>query len=413
MIYDAVIIGGGASGLFLGANLSQMGKKVLIIEHSEKCGRKLLITGKGRCNVTNDCSAEEVMKNIPRNPRFMYSALDKFSPEDTINFFENLGVKLKTERGNRVFPQSDQAGEILSALMDANRKAGTEIIHDNAQSLVIKDGKALGVKCSQGEFSGRNIIVATGGKSYPKTGSTGDGYKFARQAGHTVTEIHPSLCPLVAKNKSECASAMGLSLRNCGLSLFKKGTKKAVYTDLGEMLFTHYGFSGPMILSASAHIEDFDKNEYFITTDLKPGLSEKQLDARILRDFGDFPNRDFSNSLGKLLPAKIISLIVKRSGIPPEKKVNQISREERERLVKIIKNLEFDLAGTRPVDEAIITRGGVNVKEINPKSMESKITENLYFVGEVLDVDGYTGGFNLQIAFSTAYCCAEDILYKE
>ena len=413
MIYDVIIIGGGASGLFLVANLAGKGKEILVIEHSENFGKKLLITGKGRCNVTNNCTGEDVMKNIPRNPRFMFSALKRFSPEDTMTFFENCGVPLKTERGNRVFPQSDKAEDILSALIHAAKKGGVHHVFDHALSLIIENGQAVGVKCKKNEYYGKNIVVATGGMSYPKTGSKGDGYKLAEQAGHTVTEIVPSLCPLVAANKGECASAMGLSLRNSGLKLYKKGVKKPVYSDLGEMLFTHYGFSGPMILSSSAHIANLSEQEYYIRVDLKPGLDENQLDKRILRDFNDFPNRDFSNSLHKLLPAKIIPLIIKRSGIHPEKKVNQITAEERKNLVNTIKNLTFDIAALRDIDEAIITRGGVDIREINPKTMESKLCKNLYFIGEVLDVDAYTGGFNLQIAFSTAYSCGEDILNKE
>lgn len=413
MIYDAVIIGGGAAGLFCSVQLSAMGKSVLLMEHSSACGKKLRITGKGRCNVTNNCDSQTVMKNIPRNPRFMYSALSKFQPADTMAFFEELGIPLKTERGGRVFPESDKAEDIVGALVSSAEKNGVRIVFDNARALIIENGKAVGVKGGKTEYRGKNIVVAAGGKSYPKTGSVGDGYRFALQAGHRVTEISPSLCPVIVKEKKECAKAMGLSLKNVTLTVRRQGEKKPVFSELGEMLFTHFGLSGPLVLSASAHMDNIQNNVYYMDIDLKPGLDQKKLDNRILRDFGDFPNRDFENSLGKLLPSSIIPVAVKRSGIPHDKKVNQISKEEREKLVDVIKRITFTAEDFRPIDEAIVTRGGVDVKEIDPKSMESKLCENLYFIGEVLDVDGYTGGFNLQIAFSTAYSCAEDILYKE
>lgn len=413
MIYDAVIVGGGAAGLFCSVNLAWSGKKVLVIEHSGACGKKLLITGKGRCNVTNNCDDETVMKNIPRNPRFMFSSLKQFSPEDTMMFFESLGVPLKTERGGRVFPVSDKAEDIVSALVYAAKQSGVDFAFDNAKSLIIKNQRAVGVKCEKAEYSGNNIVIATGGRSYPKTGSTGDGYSFAKQAGHSVTEITPSLCPIVTKEKYECAQSMGLSLKNCTLTLRKNADKKPVYSEFGEMLFTHFGLSGPLVLSASAHLEDIKDNKYYLDIDLKPALDPDQLDARILRDFGEFPNRDFINSLNRLLPSKIIPVIVKRSGIPEDKKVNQISKSEREELVKVIKKLTYTVENMRPISEAIITRGGVSVKEINPKTMGSKLCENLYFIGEVLDVDAYTGGFNLQIAFSTANSCCNDISNKE
>lgn len=409
MIYDAVIIGGGASGLFCGAQLSLMGCSVVIIEHSDKCGRKLMITGKGRCNVTNNCDPQTVMKNIPENSKFMFSALSRFSPEDTMNFFESYGVPLKTERGNRVFPVSDKAADIVNALLRACRDGGVKFVHDSAVSLITEDGQAKGVKCAEGEYYGKNIIVACGGKSYPRTGSTGDGYKLARSAGHTIKTVRPSLCPIVTSEREECAEAMGLSLKNCTLTLRKDGSSKPEYKELGEMLFTHFGLSGPLVLSASAHLGDLSKERYYLDIDLKPALSEEQLDLRIQRDFADLPNRDFSNSLGRLLPAGLIPVIIKRSGIKPDKKVNQITREERSKLVSVIKKLTYTVKNMRPVEEAIITRGGVAVSEIDPKTMGSKLCRNLYFIGEVIDVDAYTGGFNLQIAFSTAYACAETI----
>ena len=407
--FDCIIIGGGASGLFCGVQLAWQGKRVLIIEHNKEFGKKLSITGKGRCNVTNNCDAATVMKNVPRNSKFLYSAFNGFTPEDTMSFFECLGVELKTERGNRVFPVSDSAKEIVNTLVNACKDAGVKFCHDNDESLIIENNKIKGIKCRDNSFYSEKVIVATGGKSYPKTGSTGDGYKLAKSAGHLVTEIIPSLCPIVTVEQQECASAMGLSLKNCTLTLRENDTTKPIFQELGEMLFTHFGLSGPLVLSASAHLGDLNKNTYFIDIDLKPALNQEQLDSRIRRDFLDFPNRNFQNSLGKLLPAKIIPIIVKRSGIDPDKKVNQITREERTRLVEVIKKLTYTVSKMRPIDEAIITRGGVSVEQVNPKTMESKLCKGLYFIGEVLDVDAYTGGFNLQIAFSTAYSCAVHI----
>lgn len=407
MTFDAVIIGGGAAGLFCAVQLGWQGKSCAVIEHSDRCGKKLRITGKGRCNVTNNCDVETVMNNIPRNSKFLFSALSRFTPEDTMSFFECLGVELKTERGNRVFPVSDRAEEIVNALVNAAEQSGTIIISDNARELIFKDGSVCGVKCDKGEYYSENVIVATGGKSYPKTGSTGDGYRFAKFAGHRVTAITPSLCPIVTAEREECAEAMGLSLRNCTLALREGENPKPIYKEQGEMLFTHFGLSGPLVLSASAHLGDLNKSRYFLDIDLKPALSEEQLDLRILRDWGEFPNRDFGNSLGRLLPAKLIPVIVKRSGIAGEKKVNQITRGERERLVHTLKKLTYTVKKMRPVDEAIITRGGVETSEIDPKTMRSKLCRGLYFIGEVLDVDGYTGGFNLQIAFATANAAAQ------
>lgn len=407
--FDVVIAGGGAAGLFCAVQLGWLGKGVGVIEHNGDLGRKLRITGKGRCNVTNNCSADQVMKNIPRNGKFMYSALSRFAPEDVMSFFECLGVELKTERGNRVFPVSDNAQDIVKALVKAAKDCGVQFIDDDVKEIIVKDGRAVGLKCENGEYFGESVVIATGGKSYPRTGSTGDGYRLAKSVGHKVTAITPSLCPVVTYEREECASAMGLSLKNCTLTLRKEGESKAVFEELGEMLFTHFGLSGPLVLSASAHLGDLNKERWAMDIDLKPGLSFEQLDNRILRDFNDFPNRDFQNSLNKLLPSKIIPLVIKRSGIQGDKKVNQITKEERERLEGVIKKLTFTVKCMRPIDEAIITRGGVDVTEISPKTMESKLCKGLYFIGEVLDVDAYTGGFNLQIAFSTAYSCANNI----
>ena len=411
--YDAIIVGGGAAGLFCGAQLGLLGKSALIIEKNERFGRKLRITGKGRCNVTNNCDVETVMKNIPRNNRFMYSALNRFTPEDAMAFFEGLGVPLKTERGNRVFPVSDSAHDIADALVKCCLDCGAELVNGEVKSLITEDGRAVGVKCENAEYYGGSVVIATGGRSYPKTGSDGAGYRLARSAGHHVTPILPSLCPIVTSEQEECAELMGLSLKNCTLTLREDDSVKPVYEELGEMLFTHFGLSGPLVLSAGAHLRDLEKHNYYIDIDLKPALDCEQLDARILRDFGDFPNREFGNSLGKLLPSKLIPVVVKRSGIAPDKRVNQITKEERRRLIETLKNLTYTVKRLRPIDEAIITRGGVELSEIDPKTMESKLCNKLYFIGEVLDLDAYTGGFNLQIAWSTAYACAQAVEYYE
>lgn len=405
---EIIIIGGGAAGLFCAVQSAWLGNKVTVIEHMRKPGRKLLITGKGRCNVTNNCDTETVMKNIPRNPRFMYSSLSRFSPEDTIAFFESLGVALKTERGGRVFPESDKAESVLNALTGAAGQAGVRFVYDNALELITEDNAVKGVRCGTSEYFASKVVVATGGKSYPLTGSTGDGYRLAAQAGHSVTEISPSLCPIVTE-ESCCAEMMGLSLRNCTLTLYDVQSEKTLFSELGELLFTHFGLSGPLALSASAHMDKITEGRYAVSIDLKPALSIEKLDERILRDFSEYPNRDFANSLKKLLPSKMIDTAVKLSGIEPYKKVNQITKTERRHLAELLKNMRFTVKSLRPIKEAIITRGGVDVREISPKTMESKLISGLYFIGEVLDVDGYTGGFNLQIAFSTAYACAADL----
>ncbi|NLZ47081.1 MAG: NAD(P)/FAD-dependent oxidoreductase [Clostridiales bacterium] len=406
-MYDVIIIGGGAAGLFAAVHFGRFGKKTAVIEKNKLLGKKLLITGKGRCNVTNNCDVETVLKNIPTNPRFMYSALNGFTPEDTINFFEWAGVPLKTERGNRVFPQSDKSSDIVSALEKECREVDVEFITDKAEKLIIENKCIKGIKCSENTYYGEKVVVASGGKSYPRTGSTGDGYQLAKQAGHSVTKTNGSLVPIVTVEK-EPSEMMGLSLRNVTLSVLKDGKAKPLYKEQGEMLFTHFGVSGPLVLSASSHISDINDGVYKLVIDLKPALSDEQLDKRIQRDFLDAKNRDYQNSLGKLLPAKMIPTIIKLSGIEGERKVNQITREERLKLVSLIKNYTLTIDKFRPVDEAIITSGGVQVKEINPKTMESKLVKGLYFIGEVLDVDAYTGGFNLQIAFATAFASAND-----
>ena len=382
---------------------ARFGKSVLLFEKNENIGRKLRITGKGRCNVTNDSPAEEHLRNIPVNPRFMYSAFSMFGAEETKSFFEELGVPLKTERGNRVFPVSDNAEDIVAAFGRELKRLGVKIIHRRVSSLIIEDGACAGVKAGGEEFRSGSVLIACGGKSYPNTGSTGDGYTLAESAGHTVTELKPSLVPLVSPDKY-CAEMMGLSLRNVTLSLYD-GDKRT-FSELGEMLFTHFGVSGPLVLSASSHIRDMEPGRYRLVIDLKPGLTPEQLDARIQRDFAENLNRDFINGIRKLLPAKLIPVIVRLSGIAPEQKVNGITREQRRRLGELIKAFPVRISGFRPIDEAIVTSGGVSVKEIDPRTMESKLCPGLYFAGEVIDVDAYTGGFNLQIAFSTAYAAA-------
>ena len=410
--YDVIVIGGGAAGLFCSILLARKGKSVLILEKNKILGKKLMITGKGRCNITNNCDAQTVLNNIPRNSKFLYSAIYSFPPSDTMNFFEKLGVPLKTERGNRVFPVSDDAKDIVKALCDEVKRLGVTVLNKRATGLIIDDNRVIGAECGGEQFVSKSVIVSTGGKSYPKTGSTGDGYMLAKQAGHTVTDIQPSLVPLETKQDFP-KKLMGLSLRNVTLSLWQSGKKKPLYSELGEMLFTHFGVSGPLVLSSSAHINNIDENDYYIVIDLKPALDEKVLDKRILRDFNDNPNRNFANVLKKLLPAKMIPVMIELSSIDGDEKVNNISKEQRRKLVELLKNMRIDIKGFRPVDEAIITRGGVSTKEINPSTMESKLVSGLYFIGEVLDVDGYTGGFNLQIAFATANLATGSILQNK
>lgn len=401
MTSEVIVIGGGASGAFSALISARMGRKVILFEKNERIGRKLRITGKGRCNLTNNCSGDELMNNIPVNPRFLYSAFSAFSPQDTMNFFEELGVPLKTERGKRVFPVSDKADDIADALEKALKKAGVKIIHESVKHILTDDNICTGVITSDGkEYNAQSVLLATGGKSYPLTGSTGDGYIMAKELGHTVTNIYPSLVPLVIKEKF-CSDMMGLSLRNVALKLFDQN--KLIFSEQGEMLFTHFGVSGPLILSASSHIRDMQSGRYTISIDLKPALTLQQLDKRIQRDFSENQNRDFINAVRNLLPAKMIPVAVKLSGIPENKKANSITKEERLHFAELLKNFTLTVRDFRPVDEAIITSGGISVKEINPKTMESRLVSGLFFAGEIIDVDAYTGGFNLQIAFSTAY----------
>ena len=400
-----VIIGGGAAGLLCAAKSAEKGNDVVIIEKMNRCGRKLMITGKGRCNVTNaSFELDDLISNVPTNPRFLYSAFSNFMPYDTMALFEELGVALKIERGNRVFPVSDKA---VDALVNYAKNSGVKIIHGTAKAFEFNNNKINSVVLEdKSKIECDKVCLCTGGKSYHLTGSTGDGYILAKSAGHTIVPPKPSLVPLECSNNF-IPKLQGLSLKNIEITLFEDD--KAIYSDFGEMIFTHFGVSGPVILSASSHIKNMGKKKYKIKIDLKPALDFNALDKRICRDFEEFSNKDFVNSLSKLLPKKLIPVIVSLSGISPGEKVNQITRQQRLALVDLIKNFYVTISNFRPIDEAIITCGGVSVKEINPKTMCSKIIDNLYFAGEIIDVDAYTGGFNLQIAFSTAVLCADNM----
>ena len=381
---------------------------ITVIEKNERPARKLMITGKGRCNVTNNCGVDTLIANVPKNGKFLFSAFSGFDSGDTMRLFESLGVPLKTERGNRVFPVSDKALDIVDALVGAVKKSGVKLVRGVAVKIIASDGAVIGVKTEDGDiYPADSVILATGGMSYPLTGSTGDGYKMARELSHTVTELKPSLVPLTV-HEGFCSRLAGLTLKNVTLSVFEEGKKKPVFSELGEMLFTHFGISGPLTLSASAHMRKMGKAAYTAYIDLKPALSEDQLDSRILRDFEGEKNKDFANSLDKLLPKSIIPVIIALSGIEPTLKVNQITREMRAALCKAIKALPLHITGFRPIEEAIITGGGISVKEINPSTMESKLVKGLYFAGEIIDADAYTGGFNLQIAFSTGFAAGKN-----
>ena len=394
---NSVIIGGGAAGLFAAALAAQKGIRVTLLEKNEQLGRKLLITGKGRCNVTNNCSVDEVRKNIPRNAHFLYSALAEFAPQDTIRFFESNGCPLKTERGNRVFPQSDRSADILHTLTGYLKSVERQ--KATALKLFTKDGAIAGVKTDRGVISCSRVLLATGGASYPLTGSTGDGYRLAADLGHTICPISGSLVPMVSPDDC-CREMQGLSLRNTRLQLLD-GKGKVLFSDFGELLFTHFGVSGPLALSASAHWKE--GSVHTLRLDLKPALDETALDARFLRDFDRYANRCMENALADLYPHSMIPVMLRRAGIAPECKANALTRAQRRALLEQTKRFDIPLSGLRPVEEAIVTRGGVNVKEIDPKTMQSRLVKGLYFAGEILDCDAYTGGFNLQIAWSTAF----------
>ena len=396
-----VVAGGGAAGMMAALTAAQAGAEVLLLEPNEKVGRKLYITGKGRCNVTNNCTRDELLASIPRNGRFLYSAFHRFTPQDTMAFFEGLGVPLKTERGNRVFPCSDRAADIVDALFFALRRRGVELCQDRVTGLMVENGKLAGIVTESGELRNiQGLILATGGASYPRTGSTGDGYRLAQSVGHTIVPIRGSLVPLESEDPC-CARLQGLSLRNVELRV-KDHRNKTVFREQGELLFTHFGLSGPLVLSASAHL-DFSEAQYTAHIDLKPALDEQKLEARLLRDFTDRANQDYANALGGLVPRSLVPVLAERTVVPGDTKVRDIRKEQRRRLLETLKDFAVPLSGTRPVEEAVVTSGGVAVGEVDPKTMESKRVSGLRFAGEVLDVDGYTGGFNLQIAWSTGY----------
>lgn len=399
-----VVVGAGAAGLFAVGTALGQGHTVTLVEHMPKPAQKLAITGKGRCNVTNDCEPEEFLKNIRHNPRFLYSAITALPPAAVMDLFENkLGVPLKAERGRRVFPQSDRAADIVDALL--RFAEGAEWVRGEGRQLLLDgENKVKGLQLADGrQVLGDAVLVATGGVSYQSTGSTGLGYTLAKQAGHNIVPPVPSLVSLVEKG-STAKKMMGLSLRNVELTLYEG--KKAVFKELGEMLFTHFGLSGPLVLSASAYIGNLQKKRYYVTIDLKPALTPEQLDSRIQRDFAEALNKDAAHCMDKLLPNKMRPVMLEMWGVPPERKVNQITREERRRLVELVKKFPLEIADRGDLAHAVITAGGVNVKEVDPKTMQSKLAPGLYFAGEVLDVDGYTGGYNLQIAWATAYAAA-------
>ena len=406
MIFDILVVGAGAAGLMAAGYAAELGAKVCLLEKMDRPGKKLSITGKGRCNVTNNCSRDIFMDSVPGNGKFLYGAFSGFSCQDTIAFFESHGLPLKTERGNRVFPISDKAQDVVDTLVRYNEEGNVTFLKGRAVSLLQEDNTVRGVRLENGKelFAG-SVILACGGASYPGTGSNGDGYRLAQEGGHSIRPLKPSLVPLVAAGE-DCRDMMGLSLRNIGLSVWDNAKKKEIYRDFGELLFTHFGLSGPVILSASSHMRQMEPGRYRVDIDLKPALRPEQLDARLQRDFSQNLNRDFLNSLSALLPRKLIPVAVKRSGIPGNKKCNSITREERQRFGALLKAFSVDITGFRPIEEAIVTSGGVDVREVSPHTMESKLLPGLFFAGEMLDVDAYTGGFNLQIAFSTGRAAA-------
>lgn len=399
---DLIVIGGGAAGLMAAGTAAQRGLKVTLIERNDKLARKVAITGKGRCNVTNSCPLlNDLIGNVPVNGRFLYGAFSRFTTDDTIDFFEGMGVPLKIERGNRVFPVSDRALDIVDALNKFITVNGVKRKQGRVTELITEDGAVKGCRTDDGrEFFAENVLIATGGISYPATGSTGDGYTLAKQVGHTITELKPSLVPLEC-HEGWCTDAQGLSLRNVEIRVEDNKTYKEVYKDFGEMLFTHFGVSGPMILSASSHMRNMERGRYTIHIDFKPALTYEQLDKRIQRDLLECSNKNLYNTLALMLPRKMIPVVVKLSGLNGNIKSNQVTKEMRTILVETLKDIRLTVTDFRPIDEAIITSGGVSVSEIDPKTMKSKIIDGLYFAGEVIDVDAYTGGFNLQIAFST------------
>ena len=403
MKFDGIVIGGGAAGMMSAITAARSGSRVLLLERNGRLGKKLLITGKGRCNVTNDCSAQEVLQNVPRNGRFLYSAMTAFPPERAKAFFEENGCPLKTERGNRVFPQSDKAQSVLTSLERSMREAGVEIRGERAVHILTRENRVSGVQTENGSFAAKWVILATGGVSYPATGSTGDGYAMAKELGHTVVEPVGNLVPLEIAG-DDCPDMQGLSLRNVGVKLLNdKG--KILYQDFGELLFTHFGVSGPTVLSASCHLKGENCR---LVLDLKPALNAGKLDARILRDLDMYRNRTMENALTDLLPRSMIPVVLRRLEIPAGLQANALTKQKRRELVDLLKSFSLPVLGKRPVSEAIITSGGIRVSEIDPKTMESKRIPGLYFAGEIIDCDAYTGGFNLQIAWATAVAAGKN-----
>lgn len=406
-----IVIGGGPAGMMAAISSAENGNDVVILEKMQSLGRKLLITGKGRCNITSSLDIDEFIKNTPGNGMFLYSVYKQFTNQDIIELLREEGLEVKEERGNRIFPVTDKSIDVLKCFTKRIKKLNIKVEYETkVEEILVEDNKVIGVIANGKTIKTDKVILATGGKSYPLTGSTGDGYELVRKLGHTITDIKPSLVPLECYDIEMCKKLQGLSLRNVNIQFKDIEKNKIIYDDFGEMLFTHFGVSGPTILSASAHlvrynnIEEKIKNKKIILNiDYKPALSEEKLDERILRDFYKQKNKEFKNSLVDLLPNKLIETIVEKSNINPSKKVNEITKEERKNLVKLLKNFKLGISRFRPIEEAIISSGGINIKEINPKTMESKIIEGLYFAGEIIDVDSYTGGFNLQIAYSTGY----------
>ena len=398
MKYDGIIVGGGPAGMFAAIIAAQRGNKVLLLERNDRLGKKLLITGKGRCNVTNACSSQEVLQNIPRNGRFLYSAMESFPPSAIMDFLETYGCALKVERGNRVFPVTDKSSSVLECLRNRMHRCGVQIKNARVLQIQADDRGVTGVKTAQEQINANWVILATGGVSYPTTGSTGDGYEMASKLGHTIVEPEGSLVPLECFG-TDCSDMQGLSLRNVGVKLLN-GKKKVLYKDFGELLFTHFGVSGPTVLSASAHLKGENCR---LVIDLKPALDEGKLNDRILRDLELYKNRSMENALTDLLPRSMIPVILKRLEIPGDLQANSLTKQQRRAMVELLKNFSLDIAGKRPVSEAIITSGGIKTSEIDPKTMESKKVSGLYFAGEIIDCDAYTGGFNLQIAWATAY----------
>ena len=396
-----IVCGGGAAGMMAAGTAAEYADKVILIEKNDRLGKKLRITGKGRCNITNACEIEDMIGMYPVNGKFLYSALYTFSNESIIDLLERYGVKTKTERGGRVFPVSVDARDVVSAMKKYALKQNVELVRDEVKELIIENGKIRGVKTAMDKYTADKVILCNGGASYPQTGSDGSGYKLAKSAGHTIIEPTPSLVPLTVSQKW-CKDLMGLSLKNVEVKAYSSKNKK-LYSGFGEMLFTHFGVSGPLILSLSAHIKKEIKNGVYITIDLKPALTDEQLDLRILRDFEKQKNKHIINALDALLPKKLIPIIIELADIPPHKAVCEITKAERKRLTDILKCVHLDITGYRPISEAIVTSGGVKTSEINSSTMESKLIKGLYFAGEIIDVDGYTGGFNLQVAWSTGY----------